>query len=563
MKNGKIFFLALGVFVFLAGGCSLFGGESGIQPEAALPEDSLMVVSIDRSDKDQSAKLKNLMEKFPKNGLGQKLIDQYNAAVADDQKFSVWGPVFKNEWKVVFGVKTQGESVEEISDKNLEFYLVGKFAEADKLETILDKELGAQKEDDGVNYWVNNDLFVTRSDEFFVMAQNVENMKSALDRLDDESGFNIEEKTAFAPGLAGGNLGYFYLNSENASSFAKVLEEELPGVESSLKGLGDMYMILTADKDNLRFKSHTLVNDSEKNTSMVTDYVPQLISKVPGMDMIMFAEQGSMETIFEAVYETLSIEAGSDPEAEVLKTIAAFATLEVDEVKAIVDSPVAFSMSYVDQLYPAMMLYLDLEKEEVEAAKKLALAFDQYVDEIMKSFDDLVALEADNVKGALKKAPVVVNGGGMHKAYLDWSAFKDEDLAALNVVPGINVKDLKVEFYYGVTGDNVMVFGLYPGFDKVYGEDVFAENEDFKKAEKTLDSGRGFVVSYFQTEPLLMLADKYFKVVQGMGMLKPQDEKTYEMIRKSVGTVQYIISTSKEEDNAIKGEGAVRIESVK
>lgn len=555
MKNGKIFFLALGVFVFSAGGCSLFGGEGGLQPEVALPADSLMVVSIDHSDKDQRAKLKNLIGKFPENGLGKKLIDQYNVAVADGQQFSIWEPILKNEWKVVFGVK--------IKDENMEFYLVGKFSEADKLESVFNKEFGAQKESDGMNYWVNNELFVTRSDEFFVMAQNVDNMKGALDRLDDESGFNIEEKIAFAPELSGGNLGYLYLNSENASNFSKVLEEELPGVENSLKGLGDMYMILTADKDNLRFKSQTMLKEGEKNTSMVTDYVPQLISKVPGMDMMMFAEQGSMEIIFEAVYAALAIEAGSDPEAEVLKIIADFATLEGDEVKAIIDSPVAFSMSYVDQLYPAMMLYLDLEKDEVEAAKKLALAFDQYVDEIMKSFDDLVAMEADNVKGVLKKAPVVVKGGGMHKAYLDWSAFNDEDLAAFNVVPGINVKDLKVEFYYGVTGDNVLVFGLYPGFDKVYGEDVFADNEDFIKAEKALESGRGFVISYFQTEPLLMLADKYFKVVQGLGMLKPQDEKTYEMIRKSVGTVKYIISTSREEDKSIKGEGAIRIESVK
>lgn len=562
MKNGKIFFLSLGVFVFLASGCSLFGGKDGSQPEAALPEDSLMVITFDHSDKDQRAKLKNLMEKFPENGLGKKLIEQYDAEVEDNQKFATLKPILKNEWKLAFGMKVLKEDLTDVTDEDFEYYLAGKFAEADKVEKLLES-LEPSKEVDGLKTWGDTGGMIARQGEFFVVAQDTKRLKEAFERLDDEAGFKIEDKIAFAPDLAGGNLGYFYLNSENSAALVKALDVEVPGVGNSLKGFGDMYMTLVADKDDLRFRSRSLLDEATENPYITTDYLPKLISKVPGMDMMMFAEQGSMETILQPMFAALAVELKTNAEVEVLKKIAEFAKIEEAEAKAIIDSPVAVSISYVDQLYPAMMIYLDLEKEEVEAAKKFALAFDQYVDEIAKSFDELVAMQVENVEGALKKAPVVVKGGGMHKAYLDWSAFKEEDLAALNVVPGVNMKELDVELYYGVTGDNVMVFGLYPGFDKAYGAEVFADNEEFKHAEKSLGTDLGFTVSYFQTEPVLKLADKYFAIVQGLGMLKPQDEATYKTIRDSVATVRHIISTSSAEDKMLKGEGAIRIEAVK
>lgn len=529
MKNGKIFLFSLLCFLFLAGGCSLFRGNSGLQPEAALLKDSFVVMSLDYSNEQQRAQFKNLMERFPENPWLDKLLKE--------DEFLTLKPIFEGEWKVVFGAKVKGEKVEQINDENFEFYIVGKFSEADKLEAFFDKEIGKQKEINDVKYWLDNGDFVTRYGDFFILGQSEPGVKGALERLKDEDGFSP---------LESGNLGYAFVDVEKMYPFAGEFKDVVKGMES-------VTMMVSANDKGLSVDSKTEMKEGEKNPYIVADYVPGLLKKIPGGEIISFGEQGSLKPIFGFLMENLG--------EQILQEVANFAQVETAEVEAIVDSPAAFALSYVNEFYPGVAIYLDLEESEIESGRKIALAADQYVDEVFKELEGFLEAENMNVKDLFKKEPVVVKGGGMHKVYLDWSNLKDEDLAALNVIPGIDLKTMKVELYYGVTGDNVFVFALYPGFDKAYGSEVLADNDEFKKAIKNFDLG--FSIGFFQTGPLVKLADKYFEVAKNMGMLKPEEADIYQSIRKSVETIKYTISTNQKVDQSILGKALIVIEKIK
>jgi len=175
---------------------------------------------------------------------------------------------------------------------------------------------------------------------------------------------------------------------------------------------------------------------------------------------------------------------------------------------------------------------------------------------LIVEFDSAVG---ENGSGALKKDIKVVQGGGVNRLYLDWSALPQEAIDGYNVIPGFDVSTVDFEIYYGVTGSDVLVFALYPGFDEEFGKDSLADDEVFKAALDRVGGKYEVNVSYFDLNPMMNMVDKYFEVLKMNGVMSTDDFEIYEIVKNFVNTVDYMVGASWLEGDILKSEDYIRL----
>lgn len=250
---------------------------------------------------------------------------------------------------------------------------------------------------------------------------------------------------------------------------------------------------------------------------------------------------------------------GKDYYKEFVSELAGLSGLNESDVRAIFDSPFAVSMAYSGGFLPTFGSYLSLEKAEVENAKKLILALDSYADQVIAAFDGLVG-PGFGAAGALKKEVVTVSGGALHKLYLDLSVVPQDLMSGYNVIPGLNLKEIKVELYYGVTGDDVFVVAFYPDFEKNYGKNVVSSQAGYIEAKAQMDEYFGYSVVYFDLKSLFDLADTYLKI--SGGFIPPAELESYDLVKRFATTFKYFASSGVVEENQVKSKTFIRIEGV-
>lgn len=611
LRNFVLFGL-LGLFLFSA--CK---GESSILADAtlesALPKDSSLVFVVDYSNGDQVDAFRDLKDRFPETDLSEK----FQALVFDPEETKInykddIEPFLDGKWRVgmtmVFpeDINFENFEAEGFGDfENFEIYIAAEFEESDAFEDFLnltieesDEKKFDYEEDGEIKYWSNDEdlVYFVRYNDVFVLTNNPDSREDAVDRMAEGSGFNTNiETTQAVSALAPENLGYFYMDFSVLAGFLTNLYASMGMTDFGkyFEGMDDVYAVWFADDDGIMIVSQNKVIDPAFYEEFFGDgsYGLSLKDYVNGDGLIAFSESANFGSYlqnfiqgFAAGYN--SVDSGFDPGTletnvagsqdnfdtdpnggvdsyqELLDELSSLGDVSSEDLGEILNSPFAFAMSDVGGYIPTLAFYVQVDEAQAENAKQLTVALDEYMDKIIVEFDNLMQQYGGTDVGLIKKDLEVVSGGGLHKLYVDWAAASPETLSTL-ALAGLSSDDLKIELYYGITGNNVFLIALYPDFQNSYGENAVSERDDFKEGFEKVGGSETFYISYFSFRPLIDIAGRYLEIVRNYGFILDEDMRNFDLYgRQFAGTLKYFVSSTVYSEEDMMSKTYVRFEEV-
>lgn len=609
MKNTSLRVLAALIVVGVLG-AGVYAWKfqyKSVDPEAVLPQDAFMAFEIDFTDSGQRALVRSMLKKFPKF----ELSDEVEQSAFDDlTPISPGGgkdlqKILKGEWKLVVGL--QHKDVEKVAAPALpadlgdavdagwgideEFELVVfvalKSNKIGKVVDLLDEAFAGKGVDayekgkiDDVDFWYDKkaDYKTYRYGDTIFMTSDSQADAAMIARVKSGEGFNKNVKFSVKKqGATSPNLGFAYFDQEKGGEYVSEIAKEW-GFYQAENLVSDSFIVAVAEKDGIRMSG-------DSGLSGEGNYDLSLIEKVPGKGMIWYSEQPDFSKVitgffagFPATYSP--VEGLDDPAAQLPKVFKTyddvlgdlaetFDGVSTDELDKIFKSAFAMSFSYPGGFLPAMGIYLQLDDENVQAADKLVTALGNYANEVVADFDEFVVEQgAPEVKGAFTQEVASVKGGAARKVYLDWKKMPQDLLAPLSMLQGLNLDEVKLEFYYGVTGDNVLFVVFHPDFDKVYGTESLVKDAAFQAAKQDVLAG-GFMINFLTLSPLADMVEKYFAVAEPLMALSQgtgeDAKKSAEDLKKNVKkvedflrTVKHFIDTDVYKDGVYKYDGFLR-----
>lgn len=553
-------------------------GEKGEDKrlEAVFPKESGFVFVINGAQEAEVKQFKKLLNSLPKVGLWAKIEESYDKEMPEGPKYEkLLKPIIEGQWKIgvaLSEVAVLSEVQEDVADPELN--IAGKFSEADKVEELINILLEraawadlTTDEKGGVKYWTapSQEFYMFKYGDFFVVTMNEGDRDAALKRLEEGGGLDENEEVLNGvEKLEKENLGYFYGSAEAMQNVYKGLYTEMmPDLDPKDISIGATYLVVFAEDDGLVMKSEGSVPEQNEITRQLLgdlDYEVGLMDEVNGDGMIFYTEQSNLGFYGDAFMQGLTAGLqGVNPAdfssgISYVKQLATELGIAEESMMGILNSPFAVAISDIGTLYPTMSAYLKIDEDYVEDARALTIALDKWADQVIQEYDALMEAEGFGV-GALKKEVELVAGGGLHKLYFDLSALPPDILAAAAFMPDLNLAALKLELYYGITGDNLFVVSFYPEFDEAFGKNAFAESDGYKKVEGDVLKD-GYSLSYFSSQPLVDLMDRWIAIAESGTLVSPSDKADYEMYVKGVvGAVKYAVSSAKYEEGILKGEG--------
>ncbi len=547
-KNLK--FLVIAVFIFaLFSGCSLFSSGNDLEPETVLPKDSNFILMIDHSNEEQVEIFSDLMDKFPETGLMdaimQTTIGFDSSYESEDFSFKDdIEPIFEADWKIVFGGSGDVEEFFEAGPYG-NFYLAGKFEEADEVEDLFDiliaEERDMEKTEDGdftiwkiVNGEGESDEFFVRYGDVFFVATGEEFFEAAKERILNGGGLDMNtEINAKLKKFGDGNLGY-------------VLDEGI-------------FAVLSADETGLRVSSEVLLSEKIKEQyGDVFGYKLSMVEKMPAAGVFLYLEQAELGSFVRSFligfYSALGVDFDGTREGAI-QSISDFIGVAKKDLDVFSGAPFAFSVSSTGGFFPNLVWLVNLGNGQ-NASRNMDRALDVFMDGVIAEFNDQVG------EDVLKREIKMQNGNAMRRVYFDGTKLPTEVGLQLNAILNTNVSALKLEFYYGMIDDGVYAFAFYPEFLGSYGKSVLAYDERFKSAQKMVNGVYGDVsLIYANSE---FFADWLYKFLDVFGAVGFDfDEKEMSQMKRMINafsTIRYLILSAKIENGKEIESGYLRIE---
>jgi len=246
-----------------------------------------------------------------------------------------------------------------------------------------------------------------------------------------------------------------------------------------------------------------------------------------------------------------SVISSDDFYGSILDQLSQITEVPKADLKGIIASPYAFAMYDNGTFVPGFAIYLRVSDKYKESAKKLISAIASYMDEVIVMLDVLLK-EQGGAPGMIKKDVKVVEGAGIQKIYVDWSAVPKNLIEAGSVKARFDISKTKLEFYYGMFNDNVMAFALYPDFVDAYGKDVIANMEYFNDAKSAVKTIYGYEISILKFDTFLSFIIRYMGTF-GIGIVPLDTMERITKIVEEFTKIEYIVtSTVKEGQNFLK-----------
>ncbi len=526
-KNlNKIFlFVLIIIFSFVFLGCRQKFDE--INMLSALPENSDVVFIFDYSNSDQVFKLNKFLNKIFDDELIQDVFDNLTESLIEFEiDYEKDMKSFLNEkWKIAFGGIISGSN----DFEELEMYFLAQFSEANSFEKFLDKILEDQVNDldiffdAGIKYWQSDEykIYIGRQGGLFVLSHSKENLDSAFLRIEEESGFDQNRFRANIVKLSRDNLLSMFV-SKKAKHEMKSEFEDL-GLFSQMNFIEDSFHTFSVDNYGFSFNSFVEIPEQDLEFSHNLDYELEFIDKINTEGMIFYMEESRLEPLFDALFFYYNEE-----------DLKFFEKL----ISPVFDNPYAFLVSNHDDLIPNFGFYLKILEEQKEDAKKIMAEIDSYLQELIEEFHNLMEIE-DEEEFILTRDVFVLEGGMIRKIYFNFESLPNEIKIVLDILP-IDLEDLSRSFYYGITGNDILIFVLDFDFEENFGENILSENINFRDAKKRMPRGMGNNILMFQTQPLIDLIQNYVEIFLGMGFLTRNDIENIDFfVDELLGFINY------------------------
>lgn len=543
-------------------------------PEAALPMDSELLMVFDGDHGGDFGDFLDLVESFPKLE-EEGVVEQIWSSDSKLPEYAKYvRPVFEDNFRVALGVSGVGTGQLAIggskdpSDVG-HVQVVAYFENSDAFEELMKEVLKMndvvlkESEEDGKTFWTDDKAtFIARDGDIFVFAMTKADLDIALAHLEKGDGFKALTES-------GEKLGYVHVGGN-------FLSEMLTGVygESDLV-LSGSTVFFTADDRGLAFDSEMdLPADDDKEEFEALfgelDYRLDLIKEVRAENPIAYTELSSLKQYFDAMaYGVLAEVNKVDPSAnpvppnyDLMASVAEKLGMDAGALTEFIDSPMAFVMGDSGTLYPTMAFYMGMDKGDLETARSLTVKMDSWMAALIQMYDELAAAQGLG-EGALKREIAAVGGSGLHKLYFDMSALPEDVVGAASLIPGLDLANLKVELYYGLTSEDHFVIALYPDFAEAYASaPIVGDDAGLKAALKDFDLDNAYTVNAFMPPRFIEIVDRWMALVEGSGFVPAEDLAKYDFYAHEVGgRFESMVSVGSVEGGKVKSRGRLEIKN--
>jgi len=206
---------------------------------------------------------------------------------------------------------------------------------------------------------------------------------------------------------------------------------------------------------------------------------------------------------------------------------------------------IAFSMHDTGTLLPGMALYFDAA-DYVEDARQDIAAMSEFFDAIVAQMDE----ESPEMADVITKSTVDADGATLNKITFDLSAVPEEEMDSDLEIFNEIVTD-PIEFYYGLTSDDYVVFALYNDFEEVLADSrPISMNSDIKEAMSYL-SGYPNGLTYISMENMLNYVDVWVTELEKQEPMPAELKDNYNQVIEYLSTIDYMINSEKEFGNGL------------
>ncbi len=549
-----------------------FVSEKGVNIEAAFPADTFLLAKLGTRDDQQLANLKQLNSYFPNDPLGM-LVNEFKTGFEEGANLDDTGLDLEKDLLPMLSPKT-------------EIYLAtapGKTPALENLNAILAMTLADEgKFDDLLNKQVEKGTLSREvyNDYNYFTQKDPEKAQSMLVRMKDVA-FVFTDLQTFKSGLDNVSINNVVLN--NNQVYQRAMKQYLPSVAfvygdfpklvDFLKKIGtdgeqviqamssagvsdsriDMVesetIIMSLEKDGIRLSANLLGKENADLTKSGQISKSYLAEKIPSKYPVIYSEAYNLKSVYENFLKLSETDAEMKDGLSQMKEFLAGQDLDLEkDVLSFLDKGYAFVLEDTDSTVPALGVYFDVSGNPAGAVK-VAGKISQAVDEIWVQ----AMVENPELDVFLSKEEVIQ--GKL------WKIAVNIDSLLVGAPSEITKKlsGQKIEFYYGVLPENILVIAFKPDLEKVYGKSpTVAEAPEYKQALSYL-RGADKGVSYLSPSQFFVYADRVLKLVNEISG-KTEDLTQYEQIKSYVLPFKSLaVASGGVEKNKISAEAFVHI----
>jgi hypothetical protein len=502
---------------------SILSTEQGLKVEAFLPQDTLLLFKVGPTDQQQHDALDNLLSRFPakdQQSFGGKLIEGIDKDLKD------YGLTYETDIVPLTGDKAQMvlalAGTPFTTDGSPDLYAFVPLQDPAKADAVLQKLLQNHAYSQEI-YGTHTLYSKTGGGEFMavegdllIVTSGEDVLKNALDRqqmqqaslLDNQA--YIRSLREFQPSVL---AAYFNVQQmlvvlkQDSASRTKVEEVfgQFPGGDFLNSLQAGMFYVKAEDK-GLRLYGAIFGDDDRmkalpQNFSSFPVHAPYLDKKVPGGDVLAYFEGYNPAKALGIELGAWENVPGFSNGLDLVKQDFAGSGLDFDKDFApLFEQGVAVAINYNGSVVPAAGLYADVQGHTDEAGKVMG-QLKNFVDYLLNDLET----KSPDMNGLLTNDQATVAGGPAYVLRLHPDQIKstDKNLALLQLFI-----TKPVEFWYGITGDQVAFLAFEPDFDKQYQGSAKVQNDqNFRNMMEQLadpQAGVGFIspssfAGYFDT----------------------------------------------------------------
>lgn len=272
-------------------------------------------------------------------------------------------------------------------------------------------------------------------------------------------------------------------------------------------------------------KFYYRINYGEGLFSAATE-PPYMYKNLPGNDLLMYGEASGLLDFFASD----GTDVASELQSEGMITTAA----------EWMNQGYAFAMHDTGALLPGMALYFDAAGYVSQAQDDIA-AMNEFFEALIAQMNE----ESSEMADVVVKDTVSVDGRNLNRITLDLNAVPQEELDPDLEMFSSFVPE-PIEFYYGLTSDNYVVFALYSGFNSVYGQTTtVSANVDVKAGlQQLIDYPNG--LSYVSFENILSYVDMWVAEIEKTDPMPTEMKDSYNEVMDYLSVVKYLINSEKD-----------------
>ncbi|MBD3330416.1 hypothetical protein GF354_02695 [Candidatus Peregrinibacteria bacterium] len=497
-----------------------------LDAEDLMPTDSSVLFVMDHSNSSQLKYLNSILDKFPDS----ELWESFKAELADDGDF--WDFV-NDDWKLYVAAN--------LDEKNDDFdaYIVGQAEDGDALEEVfgnmLHKDMRSAiscEDRNRFEFWTSeiDEFYGFRYDDMLFATNKKENRDAITRRiLMGDSGADLSQ--------AANKLMYLYLDSDALNSILADSDFD----ETYMNLFDYVEASMSAKSTGLAFSGETKMTRLNSLWEAYRDYEVALVDKVPSDGMIAYLEEPNLKETLKLFlywdyaswgryydeYPKSDIEVYEEYVADLSEE---FNMME-DDIDAVMDSPFALALADIGEVYPGILFYIQLDSDDIDAGLGIADRLDDLVDESQVE----LAVDYGEENGILTQM-AVDSQPDLRKVIMDMSMIPGEETSQL----GEQWASATLEYYYGVTTDNVFVVALYPDLPNKHGKNVLDDAPFYNTAVSKLSGVYGADVTYIDFEPLFDIVDRNIDLLD----LYEDEMEMYETVKDYFLTMKYLISST-------------------